>query len=139
MINQTIQVIYSKAVHRIRIRMICKIGSGFAKICGSTEPDPKIFTKTAKKKLLSNRGIRKILASWNRIRKNRRIHGSGSKGENIYKKLQKKIYSQTPNLNFKKKRDNKISWFLNSSSSFSIKISEKRTKNWKFCFIKKIQ
>ena len=34
--------------------------------------------------------IRKILASWIRIRKNMRIHGSGSKGHNINQKLQQK-------------------------------------------------
>ena len=117
------------------------------------------------------------LQDWIRIRKNMRIHGTGSK--NIYKNC-KKNYSQTvgsvrfwlpgigsakiggstdpdpkgkistknckkkftlkPQIWTLKKREIiKISWFLNSSSSFSIKISEKRTKNWKFCFIKKIQ
>ena len=35
--------------------------------------------------------IRKILASRIRIRKNIRIHGSGSKGQNINQKLLKKI------------------------------------------------
>ena len=34
--------------------------------------------------------IRKILASWIRLRKNIRIHGSRSKGQNINQKLQKK-------------------------------------------------
>ena len=45
------------------------------------------------------RRIRKIFASWNLIRKNMRIHGSGSQGQNINKKLQKN-YSPTPNPNY---------------------------------------
>ena len=46
------------------------------------------------------RWIRKILASWIRIRKNMRINGSGSKGQNINQTAKKKSYSQNPNLNY---------------------------------------
>ena len=44
------------------------------------------------------RWIRKILASWIRIRirKNMRIHGSGAKGQNINQKLQKKNLISKP-------------------------------------------
>ena len=64
--------------------------------------------------------IRKILASCIRMRKNMWI--SGSKAQNIYKKLQKKkIYSPTPNLNYWKREITNISWFLYGSLSFSIK------------------
>ena len=74
--------------------------------------------------------IHKIFAFWIRIRENMRIQGSGSKGQIINQKLQKKNQIWTIEKNMK------ISWFLNGSSSFSIKISE---KIWKFCFVKKIQ
>ena len=55
--------------------------------------------KKDKRKAVLRIRIRKILASWIRIRKNMRIHGSY-----INKKLQTNIYSQTPNLNYKKER-----------------------------------
>ena len=75
-----------------------------------------------------------ILASWIRIRKNMRMHGSGSKGENINQKLQKKTFLLLkPNLNFwKKERLWKYPPFWMVQSSFRIKISEKnKTKNLK--------
>ena len=49
------------------------------------------------------RWIRKILASWIRIRKNMRIHGSGSKGQNINQKLKKKILLSKPKSELLKK------------------------------------
>ena len=59
------------------------------------------------------RWIRKILASWIRLRKNVRIHGFGSKGQNIN---QKKIYSRNPNLScWNKERLEKFlisEWFI---------------------------
>ena len=47
------------------------------------------------------RWIRKILDSW--IRKNMRIHGSGSKGQNINQKLQKKMLFSKPKSDILKK------------------------------------
>jgi len=45
--------------------------------------------------------IHKILAPWFRIRKNMRIYGSRSNGQNINQKLQeKKFYSENPNLSY---------------------------------------
>ena len=79
------------------------------------------------------RWIRKILASWIQIFKNIRIHGFRS---NIEQKLKKIVSSQNQNVNFWKKRDFKISWFLNGSSSFSIKISEtNKTQNLKILLL----
>ena len=61
--------------------------------------------------------IRKILASWIRIRKNMRIHGSGSKGQNINQKLQqKKNYYQTQIWTIDKREIIKISWFQSTDS-----------------------
>ena len=83
------------------------------------------------------RWIRKILASWIRIPKNMRIHESGSKGQNINQKLQENNFTLKTQIWTIEKRDiRKISWFLNGSSSFGIKI---RQQIWKFCFVKKIQ
>ena len=77
--------------------------------------------------------IRKILASWIRIRirKNMRI-------QNINLKLQQKnVTLKTQIWTIEKREIIKISWFLNCLSSFSIKISKKmRQKIWKFCFVK---
>ena len=57
---------------------------------------------------------------------------SRGKTQNINQKLQKKIYSQNPNLNYSKKR------LLNGSSSLSIKISEKTDKKFEnFALLKK--
>ena len=61
--------------------------------------------------------IRKILASWIRICKNIRIHGSGFKGYNINQKLQKKTYLLLkPKSELLKKRDYKnfliSEWFI---------------------------
>ena len=88
------------------------------------------------------RWIRNILApSWIRVQihKNMQIHGFGSKGQNNNQKLKKKnVYSQTPNLNYCKKRDYKNFMIFEWSSSFSIKISEKiRQQIGKFCVVKK--
>ena len=83
------------------------------------------------------RWIRKILASWIRIRKNMRIHESGSKGQNINQKLPKKNLLSKPKSELFKKKIIKMSWFLNGSSSFSIKKAEKKRQIWKFCFVKK--
>jgi len=48
------------------------------------------------------------------------------------KNCKKNLYSQNPNLNYWKKEIIKMSWFLNGSLSFSIKISEQtKTKNLK--------
>ena len=63
------------------------------------------------------RWIRKILASWIRIRKNMRIQGSGSKGQNINQKLQKKnLLSKPKSELLKKKKDYKnyliSEWFI---------------------------
>ena len=49
------------------------------------------------------RWILKILASWIGIRKNMRIHASGSKGQNINQKLQQKILLSKPKSELLKK------------------------------------
>ena len=73
---------------------------------------------------IRNRWIRKILAS--RIR----IHGA---------KYQPKTVKKNQIWSIEKRKIIKISWFLNGSSSFSVKISEKvRQKIRKFCFVKRI-
>ena len=72
-----------------------------------------------------------------RIGKNMRIHGTGSKWQNINQKLQKKFFLLSkPESEILKKVSIKISWFLilNGSSSFSIKIER---KIWKFSLLKK--
>ena len=60
--------------------------------------------------------IRKILASWIWIRKNMRIHGSGSKGQIINQILQKKYLLSKPKSELLKKRDYKnfliSEWFI---------------------------
>ena len=61
------------------------------------------------------RWIRKILASWIRIRKNMRI--PGSKGQNINQKLQKKIF-------YWNREIINISW--KGSTSFSVKNKRKK-------------
>ena len=71
------------------------------------------------------RWIRKILASWIRIRKNMRIHKSGSKGQNIKQKLQKtkQIYYDIQIQNNWKKEIRirmKIKWLLRSTDSIII-------------------
>ena len=48
--------------------------------------NPSQYTK------VSCSAVLRILALWIRIRKNMRIHGSGSKGQNINQKLQKKNF-----------------------------------------------
>ena len=65
------------------------------------------------------RWIRKILASWIRIR----IQGGLISTKNSKKNL---FYSKTPNLNFWKRKIIKISSFLNGSSSFSKKNKRKK-------------
>ena len=66
-----------------------------------------------------------------------RIQIQGAKYHPKLKKQTKNsFYPLDPNLSYWKKRDYKNSWFLNGSSSFSIKI---RQKIRKFCFVKKIQ
>jgi len=68
------------------------------------------------------RWICKILASWIRIRKKCR-----STGQNINKKLPNTKFTLKPQIwTFEKRQIIKMSWFLNGSSSLSIKISEKR-------------
>ena len=82
--------------------------------------------------MLRIRWIRKILASWIRIRKNMRIHGSGSKGVINQKLPQKKLfYSQKPNLNFWNKRDYK--YFLISERFIEFQ-DKNKTKNLKIIF-----
>ena len=49
--------------------------------------NPSQYTK------VSCSAVLRILALWIRIRKNMRIHGSGSKGQNINQKLQKKLFT----------------------------------------------
>ena len=64
------------------------------------------------------------------------LPGSGFMGQNINRKLKKTFFTLNPQ-NWSIER-RKISWFLNGSSSFSIKISEKiKQKIWKFSFVKR--
>ena len=72
--------------------------------------------------------IRKILASWIRIR---------IQGVKYQTKTAKKNFftPKTQIWKFEKREIIKMSWFLNGSSSFMIKISEKKIENY---FVKKI-
>ena len=84
------------------------------------------------------RWISNIFASWIRIRKNMRIHGSESKGQN-YKKTAKKSFA-LKTITVKKEI---IKYFLIyirfiKSSSFNIKISEKKIYKLKIFFFYKI-
>ena len=69
-----------------------------------------------------------ILASSNRIRKNMRIHGSGSKGQKSNQKLQKKLLLFTRKSELLKRKNIKFSWFLN----VSVKHKNKRKNLQKF-------
>ena len=84
------------------------------------------------------RWIPKIWSSRIRIRKIMRIHRSRSQGQNINQKCKKKITLKAKIWTIKKRGIIKISWFLNGSSSFSLKISEKNKTNWNSGLLKNL-
>ena len=126
--NQIFYHILISICYRIRIQIFYRIQIGFrARIWNLY----RIRTQICYRKWILYavlririRWIRKVLASWIRIRKYIRIRGSTDPGK-INQKLQKNVTLKTQIWTIEKWSIIKTSWFLNGSLSFSIKITKK--------------